>query len=51
MKKLVFDLIDGICIRAGMMNLRESARGGAYSIAENAILEYASWYNMPWEDY
>ena len=48
---LVFDLIDGICNRAGMTNLRESARGDAYSIAENAILEYASWYNMPWEDY
>jgi hypothetical protein len=49
--EMVFDLIDGLCNEAGMMNERESARGEDYSIAENAILEYAAWYNMPWEDY
>ena len=49
--EMVFDLIDGLCNEAGMMNERESARGEGYSIAENAILEYAAWYNMPWEDY
>ncbi len=49
--EMVFDLIDGLCNEAGMMNERESARGESYSIAENTILEYAAWYNMPWEDY
>jgi hypothetical protein len=49
--EMVLDLIDCICTEAGMMNERESARGVAYSIAENTILEYAAWYNMPWEDY
>ena len=49
--EMVFDLIDGLCNEAGMVNERESARGGGYSIAENTILEYAAWYNMPWEDY
>jgi hypothetical protein len=49
--EMVFDLVDGLCNEAGMMNERESARGEDYSIAENAILEYAALYNMPWEDY
>ena len=49
--ELVFDLIDQLCREAGMSNLRESARGTSYSIAENTIAEYIAWYNMPWEDY
>lgn len=49
--ELVFDLIDELCRETGLRNLRESARGISYSIAENAIAEYAAWYNMPWEDY
>ncbi len=49
--ELVFGLIDGLCNEAGILNGRVSARGENYSIAENAILEYAAWYNMPWEDY
>ncbi len=49
--ELVFNLIDELCDEAGMRNLRESSRGGAYSIADNAIAEYTGWYNMPWEDY
>jgi hypothetical protein len=49
--ELAFDFIDCLCREAGMLNQRESARGEDYSIAENAILEYAAWYNMPWEDY
>ena len=49
--ELVFDLIDDLCREAGMSNLRESARGTPYSIAENTIAEYIAWYNMPWEDY
>jgi len=47
----VSNLIDELCQKAGMRNLRASSRGGSYSIAENAIAEYAAWYNMPWEDY
>jgi hypothetical protein len=46
----LLELIDEICREAGLRNLRESARGVSYSISENAIAEYASWYNMPWED-
>ena len=49
--EIVYDVIDSLCTEAGMRNERESARGECYSIAENAILEYAAWYNMPWEDY
>ena len=49
--ELIFDFIDCLCKEAGMLNQRESARGEDYSIAENAIFEYAAWYNMPWEDY
>lgn len=49
--ELVFDLIDELCREAGMSNQRESSRGESYSIAENAIVEFTAWYNMPWEDY
>ena len=49
--EMVFDLIDGLCNDAGMINERQSSRGEEYSIAENAILEFVAWYNMPWEDY
>ena len=49
--ELILDLIDELCREAGMINLRESARGESYSIAESAIAEYTAWFNMPWEDY
>ena len=49
--EMVFDLINELCDEAGMRNLRESSKGGPYSIADNAIAEYTGWYNMPWEDY
>ena len=49
--EMVVDLIDELCREAGMRNQRESARGESYSLAENAIVEYTAWYNMPWEDY
>lgn len=49
--KLIYDAIDSLCDEAGMQNERESSRGDRYSIAEGAIMEYAAWYNMPWEDY
>ena len=48
--EMVFDLVDGLCSEANMMNERETTRGEGYSIAENVILEYAAWYNRPWED-
>ena len=48
--EMVFDLVDGLCSESNMMNERESARGEDYSIAENVIIEYTAWYNMPWED-
>ena len=49
--EMVFDLVDGLCSEANMINQRESARGEDYSIAEKVILEYAAWYHMPWADY
>ena len=45
------NLIDSLCDEAGMQNQRETAKGVPYSIAENAIAEFTSWYNIPWEDY
>jgi hypothetical protein len=42
--------IDQLCKKAGMQNERQNSRGICYSIAENAISQYVSWYNMPWED-
>jgi hypothetical protein len=45
--EMVFDLVDGLCSEANMINERESTRGEVYSIAENVILEYAAWYNRP----
>ena len=47
--EMIFDLVDGLCSEANLINERESVRGEDYSIAENVILEYAAWYNMPWE--
>ena len=49
--EILSELIDDLCRETGMVNYRETARGESYSIAENTISEYASWYNMPWEDY
>lgn len=47
----LYELIDAICKESGMQNSRESARGDSYSIADSAIVEFASWDNMPWEHY
>lgn len=49
--KILYELIDAICEEAGMQNDRKSARGDSYSIADSAIAEFTSWYNMPWEHY
>jgi hypothetical protein len=48
---MVFDLVDGLCSEANMINERESERGEDYSIAEKVMAEYAAWYNMPGGDY
>lgn len=48
---LVFHFIDELCREAGMRNVRQSAKGELYSIADSAIAEYSAWYRMPWEDY
>ena len=48
---ILLDLIDCLCREAGMVNQRTNSRGVPYSIAENALAEFTSWYNMPWEDY
>jgi hypothetical protein len=47
---MLYQLIDSLCTEAGMRNERENYQGTPYSVAENAIAEYVSWYNMPWED-
>lgn len=47
----LFELIDCLCNEAGMVNQRTDSRGRSYSIAENTMAEFTSWYNMPWEDY
>lgn len=46
---IVYELIAQICHETGIRNERQSARGQNYSIANLAIAEFASWYNMPWE--
>jgi hypothetical protein len=43
------DLVEAICKKAGMQNHRHTSKGMPYSIAQNVIQEYTSWYNMPWE--
>jgi len=47
---MLYSLIDSLCTEAGMRNERQSFKGVHYSISDNAIAEYASWHNMPWED-
>ena len=47
----LFELIDCLCKEAGMVNQRTDSRGRSYSIAENAMAEFTSWHNMPWEDH
>lgn len=47
---MLYKLISSLCTEAGMRNERENYEGIPYSIAENAIAEFVSWYNMPWED-
>lgn len=46
----VAEFIDQLCQKTGMKNDRVASRGRKYSIADNAIVEYCKWYDMPWED-
>ncbi len=47
---LLYTFIDELCLETGMLNERMSSKGYSYSIAEHAIIEYARWHAMPWED-
>lgn len=49
--EILEEFIDDLCSKVGMRNNRESASFTQYSIAEDAIAEYAHWYSMSWESY
>jgi hypothetical protein len=45
----LYDIVDRLFKDAGVRHKRTSARGEDYSIAESALEEYVSWFDMPWE--
>ena len=45
----LYDVVDQLFKDAKVKHKRTSARGEDYSIAESALEEYVSWFNMPWE--
>jgi len=45
----LYDVVDRLFKDAGVRHKRTSAQGEDYSIAENALEEYVSWFDMPWE--
>ena len=45
----LYDVVDRLFKDAGVRHKRTSARGEDYSIAESALEEYVSWFDMPWE--
>jgi hypothetical protein len=45
----LYDIVDRLFKDAGVKHKRTSARGEDYSIAESALEEYVSWFDMPWE--
>jgi hypothetical protein len=45
----LYDLVDRLFKDAKVKHKRTSARGEDYSIAESALEEYVSWFDMPWE--
>lgn len=47
--KLLLPLIDQLFSDAGVSYQRTNARGQGYSIAEEIVREYVSWFDMPWE--
>jgi hypothetical protein len=45
----LYDVVDRLFKDAKVKHKRTSARGEDYSIAESALEEYVSWFDMPWE--
>ena len=45
----LFGIVEQLFKDAGVGHQRVNHRGHGYSIAESAIHEFISWYNMPWE--
>ncbi len=45
----LYDVFDRLFKDAKVKHKRTSARGEDYSIAESALEEYVSWFDMPWE--
>ena len=45
----LYNVVDRLFKDAGVRHKRTSARGEDYSIAESALEEYVSWFDMPWE--
>lgn len=45
----VGDLVDRLFRDAKVAGKRVNARGDEYSVLDNAIQEFTSWYAMPWE--
>ncbi len=43
------DLVERLFRDAKVAGKRATARGAEYSILDNAIQEFTSWYGMPWE--
>ncbi len=48
-KALLHDVVAQLFKDAGVEYQRRSARGYAYSIADDAYAEYIHWFDMPWE--
>ncbi|HSD83915.1 MAG TPA: hypothetical protein VLG46_08660 [Anaerolineae bacterium] len=45
----LYDIVNQLFKDAKVKHKRTSARGEDYSIAESALEEYVSWFDMPWE--
>lgn len=45
----LYAVVDQLFKDAEVKHKRTSARGEGYSIAESALEEYVSWFDMPWE--
>ena len=43
------DLVERLFLDAKATGKRVTARGAEYSILDNAIQEFTSWYGMSWE--
>ncbi|MEW6558332.1 MAG: hypothetical protein AB1349_13460 [Elusimicrobiota bacterium] len=46
---LLLPIVDKLFADARINPKRKSVKGEVYSIAEAAVQEFVSWYNMPWE--